>query len=352
MSGSAGFDGGVSSAKYDPTGTTTVRRRYGERLRGRLDALATAIRRGVAEDDVLGLSPSGTALAAGSGTRSRESRAIALAEDYRDFEDFSEPVGIRTVLEDRDESKTEAFMKWLDAQIEAGILEVIHRGENPYIRTAYEKGVQSTIQAFATEGIEPGTETGGEALLTIEEITEVGTSLSFDTQFNPMALGTMGAVRSDLKRLYIRNYENLTDITEDMADGIREALVSGFAEGYNPNKMARLMTEEIDISRNRATVLSRTETINAHSEGAVTRYEQAGGGDMVVNVEWLDTDDERTCPVCEALGGMIIPTGEVRTGTFEYEAKEGEPASLTGTYPLMPPAHPQCRCAIVPYFGS
>jgi hypothetical protein len=83
---------------------------------------------------------------------------------------------------------------------------------------------------------------------------------------------------------------------------------------------------------------------------SVTRYEQAGV-ETVQHGEWTDSDDDRVCEICERLDGREIPIGDVREATFTFEPDDDQPDHLAGEYRMMPPAHPQGRCALLPIIG-
>ena len=88
--------------------------------------------------------------------------------------------------------------------------------------------------------------------------------------------------------------------------------------------------------RYRAMNIARTELAMAYNEGAIGAVEaaQAQGymGDMVK--VWLTADDERVCPICAPLDGVEVNINAFFTGN-------------TNRAPLrIPPAHPQCRCAV------
>jgi SPP1 gp7 family putative phage head morphogenesis protein len=125
-------------------------------------------------------------------------------------------------------------------------------------------------------------------------------------------------------------------------------MVQGLAEGVNPRKMARRMNDEInDISQTRLKTLARTEVINSHSTASLDRYDRPGQT-LVVHGEWTTAGDQRVCPICQTLEGRVFTIKEVREGTFDFEAGEDIADSLTGTYRLKPPAHPNGRCTILP----
>jgi len=231
-----------------------------------------------------------------------------------------------------DEGKTRAFIKWLREQLDGGILETIERkrvknGEHAsatYVRASYKQGWENATQRLRNAGV------SAEA---VEDI------------FN------LGVPRRQLKKLYTRTYENLQSVNEDTADAVRDVLTEGLAEGINPRDMATRLTDEVEtIQKTRAEVIARSETINSYSESTVDRYERAGI-DKVQHGEWTDSNDSRVCPICSQLDGREIPMSEIRTATFTFEPSDDEPDSLAGEYRLMPPAHPNGRCALLPIIG-
>jgi Phage Mu protein F like protein len=82
----------------------------------------------------------------------------------------------------------------------------------------------------------------------------------------------------------------------------------------------------------RALVIARTEILAAANEGQRQLWEQAVQTGEVdreqVEREWIVTDDERLCELCEPLEGARADIG----GTFPRGGGAG------------PPLHPQCRC--------
>lgn len=74
----------------------------------------------------------------------------------------------------------------------------------------------------------------------------------------------------------------------------------------------------------RAQLIATTESARAYTLGARQAYADSG---VVAAVEWLTTD--AACDVCGPLDGQQAP--------------------LDGTFAgLLPPAHPACRCALLP----
>ena len=285
--------------RVDPTGTATLRRRYAQKLRGAFDRLSAEINAGIRDSDVFGLQ-----------TDTLEPPNVALQTD---------------------DEKIRQFMQWLNTQTDRGVLETIDRDDNPYVRSAYRRGLVDADQSLRDAGIEVG-------------------DVDLDEVFN------QGVHERTLQRLYTKNYENLKDVNGVMASQIRDELSRGLAEGINPNDMARNITDRVDkIGKTRATVLARTETIDAYSEATLNRYDNFGVTQVEVQAEWLTAGDNRVCPICINLEGNTWSIQEARTGSVrltEDDVREFVPANrsvdhLIGEFPIRPPAHAQCRCRLV-----
>ena len=83
-----------------------------------------------------------------------------------------------------------------------------------------------------------------------------------------------------------------------------------------------------EISRESARTVSRTLINGVANAGRMEMYEQ--NADVIDGVKWLATLDTRSCLQCAALDGRIWPPDEMDSV-------------------IRPPAHPNCRCAVIPY---
>ena len=110
--------------------------------------------------------------------------------------------------------------------------------------------------------------------------------------------------------------------TEALVKTLNEGLIHCVATGKKPSQLKKILQERFNVSYSNADMLVRTEMAHIQTEAAKKRYEDAG----VLEVEVWAPKDERQCEVC----------GELHTKRF--------PAN--GTMPV--PAHPRCRCCIVP----
>ena len=110
--------------------------------------------------------------------------------------------------------------------------------------------------------------------------------------------------------------------TSKLQEALNEGLLNILVTGKKTSELKKTLQEQFGVSYSRADVLVRTETAHIQTQAAQKRYEDYGMKEVEV---WVD-EDERTCPICSKLEGKRIP--------------------IHGTMPI--PAHPKCRCCIVP----
>lgn len=280
--------------KIDPTRTKTLRRRFVAEMNKRFRKLKGDIRTSIVGNDCFGLKEQGFTILTPAG--------------YREF-DFT-----------KSSDKIDAFMAWLKAQQDAGILEIIERrsllGEtitepwaNNYIRIAYEKGVTRADQELRKLGYE------------IPERVIGGTLMNAPIHADAVGL------------LYTRTFSELKGITEAMDQQISRLLAQGLAEGQYPYNLAKVINDRVDkIGIIRAKMLARTEIVRAHHNGTINEYKSWGIEGVKVQAEWLISGID-TCPIClEFASG-----GKNNDGIY----------TLDEILPLIP-AHPNCLCAAIP----
>lgn len=271
-----------STRRTDPTRTVTLRREYRRALWAPLNELKRKIRTGLIE---------------------RGSLDMAINEEMPVFRFESDEVAV------------DHFADWLASEQRSGFLEVVDERDNRFVRTAYERGTRHADSQLRRAGVDP---------------ERAGISDVFRE-----------AVREEkLQQLYTRNFELLREIDSDMQSAMRSELSRGLAAGENPRKIARRLTDRVDkIGRHRADLVSRTEIINSHAEGALDRYEEADVGRVTLRAEVLTAGDDRTCDRCASISGEVMEIDDVRGGTFSFDGQD---------WPIKPPIHPNCRCTIVP----
>lgn len=116
------------------------------------------------------------------------------------------------------------------------------------------------------------------------------------------------------------------DNTDKLVKSLNDELVHCVVTGKKPTELKQLLQERFNVSYSRADTIVRTETAHIQTQAAQQRYKDSG----ITQVEiWAD-EDERSCDECGALH------------------KERYPIDA----PLPIPAHPNCRCCILPVVES
>lgn len=126
-----------------------------------------------------------------------------------------------------------------------------------------------------------------------------------------------------IANLILKNEQAITKVTDDTSNAIRKIIGDGLIKEKTFSEIIRDIVRSIDdIGIVRATVIARTEIMEAVNAGIKDRYKQDG----VDKGEWLAALDDSTCEECEELDGKTFPLDD---------------------FPDCP-AHPQCRCSILP----
>ena len=116
--------------------------------------------------------------------------------------------------------------------------------------------------------------------------------------------------------------QRIWENTELLAETLNEELINCVVAGKKTTELKNKLQERFNVSYGRADALARTELAHIQTQAAQKRYTDYGIQEMEV---WADPD-ERRCDVCGRLHKKRYPIG--------------------ATPPI--PAHPKCRCCIVP----
>jgi len=287
-----------------PTATTTAQDRFAQRLRGVLGRINAAIKRGIIQDDIFNLQ--------------EESDTLAV-DDPGPFE--TDDSARATVL----------FIGWLREQLNNEYLEVVGPDSNQWLRKAYAQGIRNVHGQLKDADI------------------------AFQRPDMDELLGAPIHTRK-LQTLYTRTYSNLESVADDIVSDVRDTLTEGFRDGLGPREIARNLTDRVDsIGKHRSTMIARSEVINAHSEGSLTRIDEINDEVeeqvAVTHGVWDAANDDRVCAFCRALDGTTMSTTEMRDNTVEVISEIGE-NFLGNTFRLQPPAHPNGRCNIRVMVGT
>jgi len=275
--------------RLDPTRTATLRRVFAQKMNGKVRALRQAIWKLIVEEDALGLGPSPSM------------KLDAVLNVRWEFES--------------DAQKVKEFRTWLKQQVDAGLLETNNRDEpwtDEYVHSAHKKGV---IRAY------------NDAKQANMVTDDTGVFEGTRDQFLMDAFNSPQTVRR-LELLKTRAFTQLEGITDTMSSQLGTILADGLANGHGARKIARNIHKSIGaISKKRAMVLARTEIIHAYAEGQLDAFERLGVDELGIMAEWLTAWDDKVCPLCAELSGVVMRVEEARG---------------------LLPRHPNCRCAWKP----
>ena len=117
--------------------------------------------------------------------------------------------------------------------------------------------------------------------------------------------------------------ERIWTSKELLMDTLNEELVNIVAAGHKATRLKEKLQQRFGVSYSQADSIARTEIAHIQTEAAKQRYNDYGIKKVQI---WADAD-ERRCEVCGELHKKIYDVG--------------------ANVPI--PAHPRCRCCIVPY---
>lgn len=136
-----------------------------------------------------------------------------------------------------------------------------------------------------------------------------------------------------------RNLRPVIGLTERQSLAVQRLRTTLTKQGVSADVVsARMSRYAATLLRQRATLIARTELIDASTQGQLALWKQAIADGLIASnarKKWIVTPDDRLCPICQALAGKTIPIA----GLF--------PGGVIG-----PPRHPNCRCTLALSAGS
>jgi SPP1 gp7 family putative phage head morphogenesis protein len=295
--------------RFDPTHTTVLRNAFARDMKRRFGELVSVIKTAVVEEDCFAL-------------KTKRLQSFQMTTPGAEAFNFA-----------RSADKLEAFMAWLQEQVNKGILSVgtfqqigsavNNAWTNLYLFDSYKRGVIRARLELKKRGYD------------VKPVEEVGgIDVVLGTPFHIDRLGL----------IYTRVFNELKGITSEMDSIISRILAQGLADGDSPALLAKKLVAAINgtgvgdlairdtLGRRipalqRAVILARTEIIRAHHLATIQEYRNWGVLGIVVKGEWKTAGDDRVCEKCSAMEGKIFTLDEIE--------------------PLIP-LHPQCRCIALP----
>lgn len=304
----------IAVYQYDPTKTLMLRNAFARDMKQRFGELTKIIYKAIVDEDVFGL---------------KQFKTVS----HFTTQQMQTP-GQGAFSFSRNELKLAQFMKWLQEQVEKGIIDVQDLQQvgvgiegawtNKYIFDSYKRGIIRARYELQKAGYKvPSIDDTG------------GIEVSMSTPFHLDRLGL----------LFTRVYSELQGITAAMDSQISRILAQGIADGDNPRLLARKLVSTIngsgmgDLSitdslgrfipaERRAEMLARTEIIRGHHLASIQEYRNWAVEGVIVQAEVVTAGDNRVCSKCEAL-------------------EKGGPYTLDAVEKLIP-FHPNCRCCAIP----
>lgn len=301
--------------KRDPSRTKTLRDRFQRELRKRFRVLKRRIRELLVEEDALGLRD-----------KTREQR-VAFAFDSSEM--FQQNHLIENAYRGgrwrfmASKGVLDMFLNWLQGQFKELIAPEGEGGSflAGYIEEGFRRGME---RAF--DDTRRSQRVLEEIKKSAEEFAKKDFYAGSKREFLRSSFGRRIA-KSKVSILAERTLTDLKGITESSARRMQHILLDGLVEGQHPRKIARDMSKALDIDRKRAETIARTEIIRTHAEGQLQALEDMGVDEIGVMVEWATAGDNRVCPLCEELEGVVLKVKEAHN---------------------LLPRHPNCRCAYIP----
>lgn len=215
-----------------------------------------------------------------------------------------------------DPEKLKQFQAWLRRQLKLTVLSTTDEELwERYVQEGYKKGAG---RAFDDVRVAERARYGAADKLDFYQGSR--------EQFLRSAFGRPESA-AKVKLIAERAYDELEGMTNDMSLKLGRALADGLTRGENPIEIARGLSKQLGLSRNRAEVIARTEIIRAHAEGQLNAMSDLGVEEIGVMVEWSTAGDDRVCDLCSPMEGVVLRIEEAKG---------------------MIPRHPNCRCAFVP----
>ncbi|BAZ19405.1 hypothetical protein NIES4073_02750 (plasmid) [Kalymmatonema gypsitolerans NIES-4073] len=175
------------------------------------------------------------------------------------------------------------------------------------VRPQDAKMYQSVLQNLIDNSIDAGADLGGSLIKTINPAVDV----------KPFADVPIEAVVSASKNAY----ERLQRHGETFASTATAIIDQGLIQGWGTQKIRQPLQQQLGITKSRAEMIARTETIAAYNDAADQRYTDA----EIEGVLWIAIGDKRVCSYCLSRHMKVYKRGSMR-----------------------PPLHPSCRCTLAP----
>lgn len=191
-----------------------------------------------------------------------------------------------------DASQIRSYMVFLNSEIDRLLL-VTDQAPNwqaEYQLQSYTRGVGDATKALMAQS--------AQIAPTAAEVA-AGAQLQAFTASPTLGGSTSLPIHQDaLEFLYQRSYTSLKGWTDAMARETRQILMDGLSEGKGIAEVVRDMVNRQNVSRSRARVIARTETIQAYQRSNINETQRVAEetGEEIL-MQWVTASDERVRPL-------------------------------------------------------
>ena len=202
-----------------------------------------------------------------------------------------------------DASQIRTYMTFIDNQIGRLLLETIQapNWQAKYQLQSYQRSLEVTRAQLISQGA---------SIIRTQEEIAAGLALQPLTAVPSLAAGvtvTQPIHQDALQFLFTRSYDSLKGWTDKLSIETRQILVDGLEQGKGIRELTKNITDRIDVSKSRAELIARTETIQAYQRGATTearRLEEEIGEDILMR--WVSAEDSRVRLLHASYHGTLV----------------------------------------------
>jgi len=184
----------------------------------------------------------------------------------------------------------------------------------------------------------------------LQDSADLGVSVAVD-QFENIGYGYDWTLANQAAAEWVEQYT--FELVNGITDTTRRRLRTAVPEWVSNGDPLQSLVDDLApmFGRQRAELIASTEVTRAYAEGNSQAYRASG---VVEAMEWRTANDERVCPICGPLGGLQNDDGGQSPKPLGQQP--GQRSGLSnptfmhpngGEYGP-PPAHPRCRCWVVP----
>lgn len=223
-----------------------------------------------------------------------------------------------------------------------------------------EKRLLSQIKSVkSVKAVTPQVDAEQELALFIKVITPYyGKSIELQSALTYWLLGHKDKLpqQDDLVKEFIKDNSNKVgnSVLLTTNDDIKNIVTTWNEESGDLTELRGMIGEYFDgTEKNRAENIARTEISRANGFATEEVYKRL----EVVGKEWVTARDEKTCPFCNEMDGVVIPTGDSfwdKGDTMEVVDNDGNVKSMDFGFSSIEeyPLHPSCRCDLFPVFNE